>query len=231
MLFIIDTTVAFELAGVADAASSDTTRPVLRRVQLQTQPGETEVVLRAVATDSYMLTKREITLSAEDTVADDDDAKLSGGVTVDAKAWKKALKDVASERVPVPSVLVDIAPDRVTVAREASKAAEISIPTMSAADGTYPKWDLLFGERLTKGSFDSLPAFNAGLLRRMENSISAKPSDREKHPVRLTATKSTTSKPGDASMRPWLFWTVRTAKTYRSEFEAIIMPTRVADAA
>lgn len=242
MLFITDAMSAFELAAVADAASSDTIRPILRRVQLQIENrSPNDVVLRAVATDSYMLVKRELHFEADHypfIVEDDpkevskqDTAKLGEGVTVDAKAWKKALKDVASERVPVDAVLIDINANNVTMARQASKAAEITIPTMTAADGTYPKWGQLFGERETSGRFDTLPAFNAELLRRMENSLSAKPADRGKYPVRLVCTKSTTSKPGDASMRPWMFWTARTAKFYRSEYEAIIMPTRVADAA
>lgn len=233
MIFTLDPTLCYELAGIADAASTDNTRPILGCVEILATFSDVSDygTLRVVATDSFMLARREIRIDTAiregAVVPGDDDAEL-GTVVVSAKAFKKAMKEAAQDKTTLKStILVDISPDAITVAPEFGTGPEVRLV---AQDYDYPKWEKLFGERIEDGEL-TLPAFNPSLLRRMEATISAKPADRATFPVRLAATKTATSGTVGTEMRPWSFTSFHTEAWYRSEIEVIIMPTRVADAA
>lgn len=230
MLYVINSQLAYELAGIADAASTDSSRPLLGRIEVSIVGDHT---LRAVATDSYMLAKREITLDTEAregcVFPDPDDADLEP-FAVSAKTWKKVLKEAAAAKQPLDAVLVDVTADGVTVVPQAGDHPEVHIKSGDPADGKFPNWQQLMGERIEKGHMTT-PAFNPTLLRRLEQTLSAKPADRGSFPLRIAATKSAGTSNANVELRPWSFTSHHTAAWYRSEFEAIIMPMRVADAA
>jgi hypothetical protein len=232
MLFTLDRQLCYELAGVSDAASTDVTRPALRAVNIGVAQTGSKFSIRAVATDSYMLALREITVDTavreNAAFADDSDDKLEP-FSVSARDWKKALKDAAMAKSMRDSILIDVTEDGITIAAEYGDSPEVTLRPQD--DFTYPKYEALMGERVVDGEL-ILPAFNATLLRRMESALSAKPADRSTFPVRFAATKSGPGRGhGTSDMRPWSFLSYHDEPWYHSEINVIVMPTRVADAA
>lgn len=224
MLFIINPTLAYELAAVADAASTDPRRPVLGRIKLEVEPTDTAavpsgVILRLVATDSYRLAHREAFVHTNDYVAGANDSKLldlkDGNVTVVAKEWKKQLKAMATA-AKVGNVLIDIEPNAITFGTEMGDVGETTIPLQDI--GTFPKYRSLMNEPLAEIE-GKLPALNVTYLASIATIVSAKPADREKVPVLLRATGSN----GDTHLKPWMFL----HNSRHSNLEVLLMPVKV----
>lgn len=224
MLVEISATLAYELAGVADAtANASAGRPALENVQIELSENpspEASIALRAVATDSYMLGLRELSLPAANIYDfEHKDVLLKTPLQVHGKAWKKALKDAAAEKGP-DGILIDFAPEAITIARKISKSPEVRVPTTT--EYSFPQYRKLIGEPLAEGEF-SLPAWNPVYMGRVQQIVSAKPADRSVFPVKVRATGAN----GDAAMRPWLFVSDHTEKNLRSHLEVLLMPVRV----
>lgn len=225
MLFIFDKTTAFELAGVADAASKDNTRPALQVVALELDRDSEVMTLRALATDSYMLGRREVTFypgEYDPAKTDDAWAKADEPIMVDAKEWKKALSDAAKSigRLTIGSVLLDVTPEGVTVTSEAAGAPEVTLKNIT--EWTFPKWRSLVKGQHT--SADAMPAFNPAYLARIGQIATAKPSDRSNIPAKVYSTDTK-----DTDMKPWLFILDRTRdhSAGTTQLQVLLMPVRV----
>lgn len=224
MLFIINPDIAFELAGIADAASSDNMRPALGRVKLELIRNNDEMTLRAVATDTYLLGKREITCTPGQYDAGDDDKWAKGEpVLVQAKEWKKALNEaaqLASKQLGKAEVLIDVELDGVTIVASHKDGVEKTLPNSDV--GQFPAWEQLMGSSFDTAEADALlPAFDADKLNSVWKIVSSKPSNRGTFPLQMNRTA-----PNSATLKPWLFVQHHTGE-YTSDLAVLLMPMRV----
>ena len=222
MLFIIDPDLAYELAAVADAASTDQSRPVLNTVKLEAERDGEYVTLRAIATDTYRLAIREARIHTDAALPDQDasaDEPLfaeKGNVLVDAKEWKRQLKAAASAS-KVGKVLMDVTAKAVTFASEIGDSPEVRVPITET--GTFPKYRSLVGEQFDSLTDGKLPAFNPKYLASVATIVSAKASARDGQPLRMKATAQSEN----TELKPWVF----TTKSEHSTLEVLLMPVRV----
>jgi hypothetical protein len=222
MLFLMDKTTANQYAGVADAALKDPARPALGVVQLSLERDSEVMTLRAVATDSHMLANRAVTFlpGAYDSAKTDNDW-LENPILVDAKAWKKVLKDaVAVKTLDDTPIVIDITPETVIVASTGDDMEQI---LKVRNEYQFPKWRSLYRERVTSAvEGATFPAFDVARLSQMATVCSAKPADRKSHPLQLVMMG--TDEPEKAWGRPWLF----TSTQGNSMLEVLLMPMRLA---
>ena len=226
MLFIINPDLAFELAGIADAASTDNMRPALGRVKLELVRNDEEMTLRAVATDTYLLGKREITClpgTYDPGKGDDKWAKGEESVLVQAKEWKKALVEaaqLATKQLGKAEVLIDVELDGVTIVASHKDSVEKTLPNSDV--GQFPAWEQLMGSSFDTAEADALlPAFDATKLNSVWKIVSAKVSDRGTFPLQMHRTA-----PSSATLKPWMFVQHHTGE-YTSDLAILLMPMRV----
>lgn len=223
MLFIMTTTTAHEFAAVSEAASTDYSRPALCLVQLRLERKDEEMTLRAIATESHYLANRSVTFTpGHYDAGSEDDAWVDepNGILVDAKAWKKALKEAATGRFPSGRVLVDITPTLITILQDSPKATEVTL--RPDTNYSYPKWRSLYSTGITEIE-GLLPAFDPVRLADLAKMVSTKPADRDDYPMQLAVTKA-----DNTNLGPWLF-TVEHSGTQSSKLEVLLMPMRTAD--
>ena len=224
MLFIINAEIAYELAGIADAASTDNMRPALGRVKLELLRNDEAMTLRALATDSYLLGKREITFLPGQYDAGKDDKWAEGEpILVQAKEWKKALTEAASlaaKLMGIADVLIDVELGGVTIVASHPDGVERTLPNSDV--GQYPEWEKLMGTTFNTAEADAeLPSFDADKLNRIWKIVSAKPSNRGTFPLSMHRTVAR-----DSVLKPWLFVQHHT-KEYTSDLVVLLMPMRV----
>ena len=224
MLFILNPDLAFELAGIADAASTDNMRPALARVKLELLRNDEAMTLRAVATDSYLLGKREITFLPGTYDAAKDDKWAEGEpILVEARQWKKALiaaAQLATKQIGKPEVLIDVELDGVTIVATHKDGVETTLPNSDV--GQFPAWEQLMGSSFDTAEADAiLPSFDADKLNRIWKIVSAKVSNRGTFPLQMNRTA-----PSSATLKPWLFVQHHTGE-YTSDLAVLLMPMRV----
>ena len=184
MLFELNADQASYVAAATKGASGDSARPILTGINLQWKVQErgNELVLDFVATDSYVLCHRQVTL-AEGFVLEDDDKK-KGSVLIPAKEFAKAIIEVGKTvtgHVPVEFRKVVVATDdrEVTVANFDGSFSR----TLRLIEGEFPKWEKLINEETSDVEGDNAAYFNGAYIKRLIDAVApAKLLDR---PIRF----------------------------------------------
>ena len=225
-LIALTTTGATQIAAVADACSSDSGRPILNAVKFElviddTKEGIRQYKLSAVATDSYSLALREITLTP-DAVLDfhADDWDEDNHLLVNGKQLKAALKSAAANKAGKGKILMEFTPrssdheGEGLVAREFGDHPEVKLPLTV---GTFPKYRSLIPDGAGREYNGNLPAFDPAKLAKLSTYVSTTPSERNKQPFTLMAGSD------GSELKPFLF--VHGGK--ESKLTALLMPVRV----
>lgn len=211
-MFTLKPPAAKMLAGIAKATPTKSgKRPTMDSVCVEWSVRDAGDLadVTFVATDSYMLAYRQFTIDLRG--EGEGDAKER--VLVNGKQFAAALKEAVKGSTLKSGILVGYQDGTFVVARTDTDWS-LELP---AQDGdSYPSWRKLLVDDLTREYDGTLPAWNAGLMRRALDTLGMTPTEL-RDAVVVTR--------GEGHLKP-MFLTLDPGKPDDGEWLALVMPVR-----